>query len=425
MLNNKKRKLECMESFNFYSGINSDLVLDSEQLLISQVVGNRNIRWLCHFTPRENLESIKKNGLKTRDLLFSWENTFTDLSRFDQYSNAICLSISKPNKWMFNRKVEQGFDLCLLLISPEVLYRKNCLFYPHNAATASYKNIDIKQIKGELALEKMFADSVSFQKSQCFPSTIERHSSLEYCETTSDQAEVQCLENIEPEFIIHIFEDNIPLTYEDIKNRLENDSAIYNQDFDFILGHDFTDIGLDLDGDKFNCSASLLENVENIVDNNKNKLKKSLRELAEENLAALETIETTGGYKSDKNSLSDYLTEFKEYKITLGIDNDGDCDWAISHARKLLSDIRELSDDEERSKRLERIKLINEAIIKYQNKCLKELGLPTISENNSIISPCKNVEQEVNNSIIKTSNSDRCLVFLIIIIIFIFIVFYR
>lgn len=169
----------------------------------------------------------------------------------------------------------------------------------------------------------------------------------------------------------------------------------------------------------------MLENVENIVDNNKNKLKKSLRELAEETLAALETIETTGGYKSDKNSLFDYLTEFKEYKITLGIDNDGDCDWAISHARKLLSDIRELSDDEERSKRLERIKLINEAIIKYQNKCLKELGLPTISENNSIMPPCKNVEQEVNNSIIKTSNSDRCLVFLIIIIIIIFIVFYR
>ena len=399
------------------------MALNLSKLKLISLIRNRKISWLCHFTPRENLKNIKENGLKTRDLLSGFENTFTDQSRFDQYRNAICLSISKPNKWMFNRKVEQGFDLCLLLISPEVLYRKNCLFYPHNAATASYQDIDIKQIQGELALEKMFANSVSFQKSQCAPSTIERNTFLENCETTSDQAEVQCLENIEPEFIIHIFEDNIPLTYEDIKNRLENDSAIYNQDFDFILGHDFTDI--DLDGDKFNGSASLLENVENIVDNNKNKFKKSLRELAEETLAALETIETTGGYKSDKNSLFDYLTEFKEYKITLGIDNDGDCDWAISHARKLLSDIRELSDDEERSKRLERIKLINEAIIKYQNKCLKELGLPTISENNSIMPPCKNVEQEVNNSIIKTSNSDRCLVFLIIIIIIIFIVFYR
>ena len=420
MLNNKKRELERMGSFNFYSGINSDLVLNSEQVLLSQVVENRNIRWLCHFTPRENLENIKKNGLKTRDLLFSWENTFTDLSRFDQYRNAICLSISKPNKWMFNRKVEQGFDLCLLLISPEILYRKNCLFYPHNAATASYKNIDIKQIKGELALEKMFADSVSFQKSQCFPSTIERHSFLENCETTSDQAEVQCLENIEPEFIIHIFEDNIPLTYEDIKN----DSAIYNQDSDFILEHDFSDISLDLDWDKFNGSASLLENVENvenvenITDNNKNKPKKSLRELSEETLAALETI--------PNGTLSSYLPDWSEFKesniIRSGIHNDVDCDWAISHARKLLSDVRELSDDVERDKRLERVKLINDAVIKYQNKCLKKLGLPTISEDSSGMSPCKSVGREVNisRSDISSSSGDGCLGFVILIIILIF-----
>lgn len=423
-----------MGSFNFYSGINSDLVLDSEQLLLSQVVDNRNIRWLCHFTPRENLENIKKNGLKTRDLLSSWENNFTDSSRFDQYRNAICLSISKPNKWMFNRKVEQGFDLCLLLISPEILYRKNCLFYPHNAATASYKNIDIKQVKGEIALEKMFADSVSFQKSQCFPSTIKRDSFLDICETTSDQAEVQCLENIEPEFIIHVFEDNIPLTYEDIKNRLKNDSAIYNRDSDFILGHDFSDIDLGLDWDKLNLSETEtllenfesfenigsfenVENFENVIDKNKNKPIKSLRGLTLEDLSKLEFTDF------DISSIS--RNYCKEYQIILGINNDIDCDWAISHARKLLSDVRELNDDVERSERLERITLINEEIIKYQNKRLKKLGLLTISEDSSRMSPCKNVGQEVNTSIIKTSNSDRCLVFLIIIIILIFVVFYR
>ena len=115
----------------------------------------------------------------------------------------------------------------------------------------------------------------------------------------------------------------------------------------------------------------------------------------------------------------------KEYQIILGINNDVDCDWAISHARKLLSDVRELNDDVERSERLERITLINEEIIKYQNKRLKDLGLPTISEDDSRISPCKSVRHEVNTSMIETSTSDRCLVFLIIIIIFIFIVFYR
>ena len=128
-----------MEGINYQSGANWDLVLDADQLLISQVIEQRNIRWLCHFTPRANLENIKQNGLKTRDLLFDWETTVTDPSRFDRFQNAICLSISKPNSWMFNRKQEQGLDLCLLLISPEVLFKKIACFIlimPQQQATA-------------------------------------------------------------------------------------------------------------------------------------------------------------------------------------------------------------------------------------------------------------------------------------------------
>ena len=221
-----------MGSFNYHSGVNWNLVLDAEQLLISQVIERRHIRWLCHFTPRSNLENIKQNGLKTRDLLSNWETTVTDQARFDQHRNAICLSISKPNSWMFNKKCEQGFDLCLLLISPEVLYKKNCLFFPHNAATASYRNIDIESLKGDQALENLFANPISFQKSGKPPQDIFRFDHLLNCETTSDQAEVQCLENIESQYITHIFEDNIPLTYDEILNQVEdiNDFNLSKQD---------------------------------------------------------------------------------------------------------------------------------------------------------------------------------------------------
>ena len=218
-----------MGSFNYHSDINWNLVLDAEQLLISQVIERRNIRWLCHFTPRSNLENIKQNGLKTRDLLSNWETTVTDQGRFDQHRNAICLSISKPNSWMFNKKCEQGFDLCLLLISPEILYKKNCLFFPHNAATASYRNINIESLKDEQALENLFANPISFQKSGKPPQDIFRFHYLLDCETTSDQAEVQCLENIETQYITHIFEYDIPLTYE-IKARVDESS--YDIGFD-------------------------------------------------------------------------------------------------------------------------------------------------------------------------------------------------
>ncbi len=195
--------------------INLDNVLDSEQLLISQVIDRREIRWLCHFTSRQNLENIRKFGLVSRDLLP--ENTvITDSFRYDQHPNAICLSISKPNSWMFKKKQEQGLDLCLLLIDPIVLYKKQCLFYAHNAATACYRNVDPCHFTGEVALEKLFNEIITYQKSGCNPQHIARDWNKRDCETTSDQAEVQCLENIEPNYILHIFENSIPLTYDDI-----------------------------------------------------------------------------------------------------------------------------------------------------------------------------------------------------------------
>ncbi|MBN6066831.1 DUF4433 domain-containing protein [Aggregatibacter actinomycetemcomitans] len=215
-----------MGTINYHSGVDWSLVLDADQLLVSQLIERRNIRWLCHFTPRSNLENIKQNGLKTRNLLSYNEAIVTDNYRYDQYKNAICLSISKPNQWMLKRKLEQGYDLCLLLIDPAVLYKKECIFYPHNAATASFSNASPESFKGEEALEALFANPITFQKSGQEPTIRNRISSLRDYETTSDQAEVQCLENIELEYILHIFEDEIPLTYDDIENKAQIGSTI-------------------------------------------------------------------------------------------------------------------------------------------------------------------------------------------------------
>lgn len=132
----------------------------------SFIIHTRQIRWLCHFTPRKNLASIKANGLLTRSQLDVSENVHgivTDLVRYDQ-TGASCLSISKPNKWMFKKKQEQGMDLCLILIDISVLYVKHCLFYPHNAASTSYRNIPMSNFQGYLALNAMFASEITYQK---------------------------------------------------------------------------------------------------------------------------------------------------------------------------------------------------------------------------------------------------------------------
>lgn len=71
--------------------------------------------------------------------------------------------------------------------------------------------------QGNNALEALFAPEVTYQKAQKEQQSIYRHSFLSDCETTSDQAEVQCLEKIEPHYILHIFDENIPLDFATIK----------------------------------------------------------------------------------------------------------------------------------------------------------------------------------------------------------------
>lgn len=189
---------------------------------ISSIIEQRNIRWLCHFTPKQNLSSIRTEGLKTRDSFFNTRIVGTDNYRYDRFHNSICLSISKPNIRMLSYKQEQIKDLALILINPIVLYKKACVFYPHNAATASFKAMDFVELIGINAFEKLFDEQITFQRSgQPETSIFRRNLLLDKCETTSDQAEVQCLENIEPHYIEFIFEDSIPLTYKDIVNLLE------------------------------------------------------------------------------------------------------------------------------------------------------------------------------------------------------------
>lgn len=54
---------------------------------------------------------------------------------------------------MFEKKQNQGMDLCLILINPRVLYENNCIFFPHNAATASYRNVPIANLQGRRHLK--------------------------------------------------------------------------------------------------------------------------------------------------------------------------------------------------------------------------------------------------------------------------------
>lgn len=93
------------------------------------------------------------------------------------------------------------------------------MFYPHNAATKSYKGLPIEQFKGIEALKKLFDDEITYQKSGLEPQTIFRYDKKSFL-TTSQQAEVQCLEIIETKYIDYIIENDILLDYEEIESKI-------------------------------------------------------------------------------------------------------------------------------------------------------------------------------------------------------------
>jgi len=178
-------------------------------------VKDRGIKYLCHFTPRSNLGKIKSEGLKLRD---ASQMTVTDTSRYDMSKN-ICLTISEPNSWMFKKKQEQGFDLVLLILSPSVLYDKECLFFPYNAATKSFRGLDKSYLSSREALGHIFSDKITFKKSQEEERTIHRNIHAASFMPTSNQAEVQVTESIDPSYIIAIIESDIPLAYNEINKK--------------------------------------------------------------------------------------------------------------------------------------------------------------------------------------------------------------
>jgi hypothetical protein len=105
---------------------------------IKKIIKQRNIKYLVHFTQAENIESILKHGLLSRNeaLLQEIDVCFSDPFRFDNRTNSINLSIMRPNYSMFySKRMNIGDDWAVLLISPEVLYENDCEFSSTNAAT--------------------------------------------------------------------------------------------------------------------------------------------------------------------------------------------------------------------------------------------------------------------------------------------------
>lgn len=195
----------------------NDFVLQ-RKIEIENIIKNRGIRFLVHFTQITNLGSVLDNGLYSIDDI---ENDIVDAFvndelRLEGIRNGICLSVSFPNSLMFfsfRQRVQQ--DWCVLVLDIDLILDKECLFFDTNAANTKFKFINFETLKLPKTFEGMFADQVNNKKDGVL-----LRNNCGYLldkDPTDVQAEVICLEHIESRYIeACIFNNNI------LKEKYEN-----------------------------------------------------------------------------------------------------------------------------------------------------------------------------------------------------------
>jgi hypothetical protein len=165
---------------------------------IRSIVEDRDIRFLFHFTQAANLPGIVRCGLLSRRTLAESEclGYASDQYRLDDNLDAVSVSISQVNKAMFDLKRRKSghSDWVVLVLSPKILWKYNCLFCWYNAAKK-----EIKYHKGWRGGPWAFA--------QMFDGTDDERKGLALCYPTYPEAEVQVLGSIEPKYILGVVVD--------------------------------------------------------------------------------------------------------------------------------------------------------------------------------------------------------------------------
>lgn len=152
---------------------------------------------LVHFTRCENLPSILRHGLRSvADCGAAGIPAIrNDDMRLDGALDGISLSIALPNYRMFYkyRQLPAEADWAVLILSPEILWTKNCGFFKLNAADHRMRDRPREVMTTSHAFREMFETP-----------DVTRDALLRPYDPSDSQAEVMVYEQIEPALIAAI-----------------------------------------------------------------------------------------------------------------------------------------------------------------------------------------------------------------------------
>jgi len=167
-------------------------VSGDELIKIIDILQQRKIKYLVHFSPKSNCESINKWGLICRPYMdnLGIKYEVTDPERYEKRLDCISLSISTYNKRIINFKLKNGTLLeepVIFIIDSKILYQHpaQIIFCDRNAAS---KYVSCGETASDF--EFMFAKNTAIPIEETLATMFVPRGNKNDWETTNDQAEV-------------------------------------------------------------------------------------------------------------------------------------------------------------------------------------------------------------------------------------------
>lgn len=166
---------------------------------MENILQEKKIESLVHFTNVENLESILEKGLLTRKKLEDENIPFeeNDSKRLDGELDSISLSVEFPNYKMFYSLIQKDSEKSwiVIAINASILCKSEAIFNTENAASSNMKKINVEDRKQKTMFEEMFEDYDDYERESLgIPENY----------TTNPQAEILFLDSISLEDITYI-----------------------------------------------------------------------------------------------------------------------------------------------------------------------------------------------------------------------------
>jgi len=143
--------------------IRNAFITKRNKSLIVDVIKERNITKLIHFTDIRNIESILEHGILPPSRLKerSIESHLNDANRFDNQMGGISVSIMQRNQYLLNSYNKRDPRKWVEIeINPDIAATRNCLFYESNAANSKFQDVKEEYLRSAKAFKNIFANHV-------------------------------------------------------------------------------------------------------------------------------------------------------------------------------------------------------------------------------------------------------------------------